>query len=96
MKIVTTLAVSSLLLVSLSGCLATQEHLSQDFGSATRQDMAAQIADPDAKYVGDPAPGSNGGRVAQAQDRYQTGKVIEPVAAASKVYDNAAATASPQ
>lgn len=63
----------------LSGCV--QEHLSQDFGAAVRQDIAAQISDPDAHYVGTPAPGSGGSRVALAQDRYQKGKVIPPAAA---------------
>ena len=57
-----------------------------DFGQAVRQDIAAQVASPDARYAGVIAPGSNAARVAAAQDRYARGKVIQPsnqVAAAS-------------
>jgi hypothetical protein len=65
--------------LTLAGC--TAQHLSSDFGVALRQDLAAQIADPDARYMGDPAPGSNGSRVSLAQKRYQAGAVIAPVTA---------------
>jgi hypothetical protein len=61
----------------LGGCVQSQMHLSSDFGRAVRQDIVAQIADPDAHYTGDPAPGSNGLRVGLAQKRYDTGKVLE-------------------
>jgi hypothetical protein len=54
-------------------------HLSDDFGAAVKQDKLAQIADPDAKYTGNPAAGSNGPRMADAVDRYVNGKVIKPV-----------------
>ncbi len=64
--------------LALSGCV--QVHLSDDFGSAVRQDIAAQIADPDPHYIGSASPGgSDGPRVAAAQDRYEKGKVIPPV-----------------
>lgn len=70
--------------IGLSGCV--QMHLSDDYGVALRQDIAAQIADPDAHYAGTPAPGSKGTRVFLAQDRYDKGMVIQPAAAsASKV-----------
>ncbi len=69
--------------LALSGCVQT--HLGQDFGVAIHQDIAAQVADPDAHYVGSPAPGSDGSRVALAQDRYQKGKVTPPVATASTI-----------
>src|SRR5438034_3038135 len=62
----------------LSGCAETQAHLSDDFGIAVKQDVAAQIADPDARYVGDPAPGSSGSRVGSAQARYKSGRVLRP------------------
>jgi type IV pilus biogenesis protein CpaD/CtpE len=65
--------------LSLSGCV--QEKLSPDFGVALRQDIAAQIADPDAHYTGTAAPGSDGSRAALAQDRYQKGTVIQPASA---------------
>jgi hypothetical protein len=68
--------------VALSGCVTqAKEHMSADFGVAYRQDIAAQIAYPDARYTGDPAPGSSGARVGLAQDRYVRGEVIEPAAA---------------
>ena len=65
----------------LCGCADNnRETISPYFGQALRQDLAAQIADPDAHYRGDPAPGSDGARVALAQERYRTGKVIAPIA----------------
>ncbi len=69
----------------LAGCVQTQPHLSGDFGYAIRAAAVGQIANPNAVYTGDPAPGSNGSRVASAQERYRTGKVIEPVATASSL-----------
>ncbi len=65
----------------LSGCAA--HHISADFGQAVRQEVAAQIADPDASYTGVPAPGSDGGRVGLAQKRYEAGEVATPQAAAT-------------
>ena len=85
MRFAKTVAIATILAAGLSGCLESQRHLSADFGSALRQNTVAQIADPDARYKGDPAPGSDGRRVSLAQERYRTGKVIEPVAVASKV-----------
>lgn len=67
------------LAAGLGGCAPL--HLGQDFGQAYRQSVAAQIADPDARYKGDPAPGSDGARVGLAQERYRTGKVIQPMPA---------------
>ncbi len=69
----------------LAGCVQTQPHLGADFGYALRAATVAQIANPDAVYSGDPAPGSSGPRVAAAQERYRTGKVIEPIGAASTI-----------
>jgi len=62
----------------LSACTVSQVNMSSDFGQAERQDLVAQVADPDAHYVGDPAPGSNGMRVDLAQKRYVTNQVIQP------------------
>jgi hypothetical protein len=81
------------LLAALAGCATAPEHLSADYGQALKQDIAAQIADPDAVYAGDPAPGSDGSRVGLAQARYKTGTVIAPVAVASKIGASGAAQA---
>lgn len=80
-----TTAVFLLVGAGLSGCVQAGS-LNPEFGQAVRQHVAAQIADPDARYVGDPDPGSNGARVGLAQQRYRTGTVIKPTpAAASKI-----------
>jgi outer membrane murein-binding lipoprotein Lpp len=68
--------------VLLSACadekqLNADMHAS-DFGRAVREDMAAQIADPDAAYKGPPPP-SSGERAALAQTRYKADRVIQPV-----------------
>jgi len=91
-----TLLIALALSAGLSGCMASRTHLSKDFGAALREDLVAQIADPDARYTGDPDPGSNGGRVAQAQERYRTGKVIAPAAAASDIGSSASGGAGMQ
>ncbi len=62
--------------LGLAGCASP--HLGADFGQAVRQDIAAQVANPDARFSGVIAPGSNPSRVAAAQDRYAKGKVIQP------------------
>lgn len=62
---------------ALGGCYS-QTRLSPDFGVAVRQDVAAQIADPDAHYAGVAQPGSNADRVSLAQRRYVAGRVIPP------------------
>ena len=63
--------------VALGGC-ASQVRLSPDYGVAVRQDVTAQIADPDARYVGAPLPGTAPERVGLAQQRFAAGKVIQP------------------
>jgi type IV pilus biogenesis protein CpaD/CtpE len=63
----------------LSACTHVEQQ-SWDFGVAVRQDLGAQIADPDALYIGNPTPGSNGPRNALAQKRYQNDEVIPPSA----------------
>ena len=62
----------------LSACAQSKLRMSPDFGNAVNQDLAAQIADPDAHYAGTPAPGSNSARVGLAQKRYQANQVIPP------------------
>jgi type IV pilus biogenesis protein CpaD/CtpE len=57
----------------------SQMRMSPDFGDALRENLAAQIADPDAHYAGTLAPGaSDGARIDLAQTRYQTNDVIQP------------------
>jgi hypothetical protein len=63
---------------ALSACQQSSLRLNPDFGSALHQDLAAQIADPDAHYEGTPTPGSAGTRVGLAQKRYNNGQVIQP------------------
>lgn len=62
----------------LSACTESRLHISDNVGQAVRQNVVAQVADPDAQYAGLPAPGSHGRRVGSAQNRYVRGKVIEP------------------
>lgn len=64
--------------LALSACAQSSLRINPDFGSAVRQDVAAQIADPDARYQGTPSPGSRGDRVGLAQKRYQNNEVIQP------------------
>jgi uncharacterized membrane protein YgcG len=62
---------------ALGGCY-NQLRLSPDYGAAVRQNSVAQVADPDARYVGVPQPGSAPERVSLAQRRYAAGRVITP------------------
>ncbi len=82
MRIARRLAVAALLSAGclLGGCAEVRPHLSDDFGEAVKQDQVGQIADPDAHYTGDPAPGSHGSRVGLAQDHYKGNTVIQPAA----------------
>jgi len=64
----------------LSACAQSSLRISPDFGNAVHQDVAAQIADPDAHYEGTPTPGSKGTRVGLAQKRYDANQVIQPSA----------------
>jgi type IV pilus biogenesis protein CpaD/CtpE len=59
--------------------MQSEMNLSPDFGLAVRENMAAQIADPDPHYAGTLAPGaSDGARIDLAQTRYQKNQVIRP------------------
>ena len=64
----------------LGGCVESQVRISPDYGVAVRQDVTAQIADPDARYAGTAPPGYSGERVSLAQRRYATGRALEPAA----------------
>lgn len=72
---------------AVSGCAQS------DFGVATRQNIASQIADPDARYRRDLPPGSSGVRTALSQDRYAKGQVT-PLSATGASDVGSAASAS--
>lgn len=72
--IIVTLTAASLLV--LAGC-TTQRPLGRDFGNATQQNMAVQIANPETSTK---APTYDGAHTATAVKRYRQGQVIEPTA----------------
>jgi hypothetical protein len=67
----------------LSACTESVLRDAPDFGEATRQNVAAKIADPNAHYTGVPDPASNGTRTFSAQERYAHHAVLEPAVASS-------------
>ena len=80
------IGLSALGALALTACATHDVNIASDFGRAIEFDQRAQIANPDPHYVGRVAPGSDGARVALAQDHYRTGKVvISPNVAASKI-----------
>jgi type IV pilus biogenesis protein CpaD/CtpE len=89
---VTRILLLSAMAASLAGCVESQPTLSSDFGVAMRQDVAAQIADPDAHYG---KMTSEGARAALAQDRYRSGKVTPPSAAGASMSPTAGGGATP-
>lgn len=64
--------------LGLSACAQSRMDLADDYGRAVRQDLIAQVADPDAHYQGVATPGSNGRRVGIAQERYNRNAVVQP------------------
>ena len=71
-------AASALAALALSACAQSRLTLREGFGREVRADLVAQVADPDAKYSGDPKPASNGSRASLAETRYEKGTVVEP------------------
>ncbi|MDP3869325.1 hypothetical protein [Phenylobacterium sp.] len=69
--------------LALGACVSAQGNLSPDYGQSVKQNLAAQIADPDASYRRDTPPAAAGARTNLAQDRYNKGKVIPPTAASA-------------
>ncbi len=63
---------------ALSACAQSSLRLDPDFGKALHQDLAAQIADPDAHYEGTPAPVSS--------VRYFSGFFLLSVAGTDRFY----------
>ena len=72
--IIATLAAASLLVIA--GC-STQRPISQDFGNATKQNFAVQIANPE---VSTKAPTHDGTYTAGAVIKYREGQAPEPTA----------------
>jgi hypothetical protein len=62
----------------LAGCISPQRPLSPDYAMAVRSNIAAQTADPEARYRRDIEPASNGDRINTANERYEKGEVIVP------------------
>jgi type IV pilus biogenesis protein CpaD/CtpE len=58
----------------LTGC-TTQRPLGKDFGNATQQNMAVQIANPE---VSTKAPTYDGAHTATAVKKYRQGQITEP------------------
>jgi hypothetical protein len=94
MSFLRTAAVAAAAAALLGGCVQAS-NLNRDFGRAYHENIVAQVADPDARYKGDPDPGTNGARVALAQERYRTGKVIRPVPATASTISMSAASPAP-
>lgn len=80
------LAVLTTLGLALAGC-ATDTGL----GNAVRQNMAAQVIDPDPTYRGLPIEAGSGDRAALALRRYREGRVLDP-----RPSDSAAAFDAPR
>jgi hypothetical protein len=85
--------------VLLSGCAETRLRIQDDFGRAVSQDLASQIADPDAGRNAGPPPPSSGARAALAQTRYRQDAVTPPstvgASGAAAGYSNNAAPEAP-
>lgn len=66
-------------LLALAGC-ADDPHmpLAADFGNSVATNIAAQTVNPLPHAVG-PAPATDGKRIADAIQRYRTGKVYPPI-----------------
>lgn len=80
---------------ALAGCADARKDLSPDFGVALRTNLAAQKADPGARYEGVLQPGGDGVRAALAATRYGKNQVIQPVQASTSSIDNKGAAKSP-
>jgi hypothetical protein len=71
------------LALALTGCTESRLRLSDDYGHAVRENIVAQVADPDAHYKGVPAPGSSGHRGDLAQQKYNHNAVTRPASTAT-------------
>lgn len=80
-------------LAALTQVACSSAQLSRDFGVALRQNIAAQIANPDVWYVA--LPGADGARVGLAQERYRTGTVLAPSSVGASDIGSSAGSARP-
>lgn len=64
--------------LATAACVNPQQPLSADFARSLRQDLSAQIADPDARYERQTPPAASGARATLAQQRYNKGTVTPP------------------
>ena len=62
----------------------------QDFGRSVRQDIAAQIADPDPAWKKDPPPATSGKRAALALKAYEVNSVRRSQVTTSQIGGQAA------
>ncbi len=88
-----TTIVLGLAALALGACVSAQGNLAPDYGQSVKQNLAAQIADPDASYRRDAPPAATGARTNLAQDRYNKGKVLQPAAANASRVGNSGASA---
>lgn len=70
----------ALLGAGLQGCAQTTPQWDQQFGMATRANLAAQVIDPAAAANRNPAAGIDGRAAKNAHDRYQS-SFVQPESA---------------
>jgi hypothetical protein len=68
---------------ALTGCADTRGDLSPGFGTTVRANLAAQIADPEARYDRVRQPAGDGVRAVLAAGRYGKNQVVQPAQAAT-------------
>ncbi|SFJ65618.1 hypothetical protein [Caulobacter sp. UNC279MFTsu5.1] len=68
---------------ALAGCADARRDLSPGFGATVRANLAAQIADPEARYDRVREPGGDGVRAVLAAGRYGKNQVVQPAQAAT-------------
>lgn len=81
--------------IALTGCIDARKDLSPDFGNAVRANLAAQIADPEARYEGVLQPGGDGARAALAASRYGKNQVVQPAQASTSNIETKGGAKSP-
>jgi hypothetical protein len=88
--VTTTIRLTALALLGacLQGCAQTTPHWDQQFGTATRHNLAAQVIDPAAAANQNPATGIDGRAAKGAHDRYQR-SFAQPEAQAPTLVINA-------
>ena len=91
--LVAALAGSSL----LAGCILSPQHsLEPDYGRAVRNDIVAQVADPEPGYTRKVEPAADGTRAVAANKRYLSGQVIPPVSQSTSQVAGSSGGGAPQ